>query len=300
MADGPGSRSAPDLFYHPDLRRVLLINGSTGTGSHDHGPSMIWSWNGSRWQVVPSEDGPGGRSVGVAAYDTARDRLVIAGGYDDDDQVTDTWEWDGTDWIDRQSAIPDGVSNHMASVYDAARGQSVFAFGQDAGFVISPSTFGWNGSHWTELAETGPPSRVHYAIGYDPRRERVVLFGGFDPSSDRELGDTWEWDGATWTQVSSTGPSPRAAARLAYDASLGALVLFGGAEGYRSYRGDTWSWDGTEWRQVAQTGPSPRGYVGLAADESRFRLVLYGGYDGEQDLGDTWEWYDGHWVQADP
>ena len=55
----------------------------------------------------------------------------------------------------------------------------------------------WDGTSWTQLAETGPPSRGGLpGLSYDSQRDRVVLFGG------GHLDGTWEWDGRTWRQVS--------------------------------------------------------------------------------------------------
>jgi len=34
-------------------------------------------------------------------------------------------------------------------------------------------------------------------MAYDVLRAQVVLFGGFNGSTDR--GDTWVWDGTTWS-----------------------------------------------------------------------------------------------------
>jgi hypothetical protein len=32
------------------------------------------------------------------AYDAARSRLVLFGGYNGTENLNDTWEWDGTQW----------------------------------------------------------------------------------------------------------------------------------------------------------------------------------------------------------
>lgn len=295
--DGPGPRSAPELVYDVEHAQVLMINGERGIDSADAGRSaVLWGFDGVRWSEV-ADDGPPGRSLGGVAYDSARDTLVVAGGLVGDTAVSDTWEWDGTSWANRDSSIPGGVSNHLLAVFDAAREQTVIVFGQYADLTLSPATLGWDGTGWLELADVGPPPRAHYPLGYDPVREVVVLFGGYDPAAGRELADTWEWDGAQWTAIDGTGPSARAAARMTYDESVGAMVLFGGATGSSNFLEDTWAWDGASWRQLSETGPSARGYHGMAYDESRSTIVLYGGYDGE-DLGDTWEWGDGRWTQV--
>ena len=34
-------------------------------------------------------------------------------------------------------------------------------------------------------------------MGYDPQRDQIVLYGGFD-ATGAELDDTWLWDGSDW------------------------------------------------------------------------------------------------------
>jgi hypothetical protein len=75
------------------------------------------------------------------------------------------------------------------------------------GGATAASTFGsltdktWvlrDGS-WQELSTVSSPSRRGSpAMGYDPVRERIVLYGGFE-SSRNDLDDTWEWDGEQWS-----------------------------------------------------------------------------------------------------
>jgi len=37
-------------------------------------------------------------------------------------------------------------------------------------------------------------------VGYDPLRDRIVLFGGVNNNPQRILGDLWEFDGTRWTE----------------------------------------------------------------------------------------------------
>jgi hypothetical protein len=54
------------------------------------------------------------------------------------------------------------------------------------------------GGRWRELTPDHSPSeRGSPALGYDPLRKRMILYGGF--GSDRnDFEDTWEWDGQDW------------------------------------------------------------------------------------------------------
>ena len=59
------------------------------------------------------------------------------------------------------------------------------------------STWQWNGQHWTERQNMGPPARMAAGLGFDSARNRYVLFGGAGtpPAGAADfpfLGDTWE------------------------------------------------------------------------------------------------------------
>ena len=186
-------------------------------------------------------------------------------------------------------------------------------FGGVAGSTVLADTWEWDGSQWTQMADTGPSSRQGHDMTFDSKIKRVVLFGGMN-QNNQAFGDTWSWDGTEWTQEQDTGPSARANHKLAYDAVRDRTVLFGGStiqsyqvdtgsfwtghhyETHYSYYflNDTWEWNGSQWSRVADTGPAPRGRHGMGFDGTR--VLLFGG-QGSAYFGDTWDWDGKHWTQ---
>jgi hypothetical protein len=114
--------------------------------------------------------------------------------------------------------------------FDSAR-KCIVLFGGASGSHLLADTWTWDGTEWTQVADTGPAARSGHALAYDDARERVVLFGG--STAANPFGDTWEWDGTDWTQVQDVGPSARRAHAMAFnvlpDGSGAGAVLFGGA-----------------------------------------------------------------------
>ncbi|RMG69748.1 MAG: hypothetical protein D6711_18900 [Chloroflexi bacterium] len=86
----------------------------------------------------------------------------------------------------------------------------------------------WQGEFWQAFSPQNRPSaRYAYRIAYDPVRQALILFGGYDGVNS--LGDTWEWDGQTWTQLHpALSPPPRHAHAMAYDPVNHVILLFGG------------------------------------------------------------------------
>lgn len=230
-------------------------------------------------------------SSGVA-YDSARARVVVFGGYSRG-YVGGTWEWDGSRWTRPTDSGP-SARNAPALAYDAAR-RRVVLFGGDRGSEGAlADTWVYDGKQWKQIVTPGPSARSIHAMVYDTRRGRVVLFGGV--TDGRTLNDTWEWDGIAWKRVATTGPAPRALHGLAYDPVRGRTVLFGGQTVLAPDQpslDDTWEWDGAVWTRIEASPPGPRDHVAMAADPRTGAVLLHGVRAGGEGQGETWS-YDGH------
>ncbi len=251
--------------------------------------------------------GPGARAAHTMAYDAARGRAVLFGGYREasanQEAMGDTWLWNGTDWEPANATIAPSKRFYSAMVYDSAR-QRVVLFG---GAVNAPTrldmlgdTWEWDGRTWTQRSTGGPPARYLHAMAYDAARQRVVLFGGLTVNGPRDQ-DTWEWDGATWTRVTRVGPPFRYAHALAYDEIHHTTVLFGGygtPEPSKDYLQDTWEWNGTTWTRTAVTGPAARFHHSMTFNAKRGRIMLLGGRRANVRFADAWEWNGSAWDEV--
>jgi hypothetical protein len=272
--------------------------------SASRAPGLV---GGPEWALVPGASSPEARSFSAMAYDGARKRVVLFGGFNGSSILGDTWEWDGSSWIQRAPATsPPSRANH-AMAYDSVRGRVVLFGGinwEGGGNNILADTWEWDGNTWVERTPaTGPPARMSHAMACDSPRQRTVLFGGWTGFS--LLADTWEWDGNAWVESTpATSPAARYANAMAYDGERGRAVLFGGGGETSPYLlADTWEWNGATWvDRTPATSPPPRSYHALAYDSSRERLVLFGGVRSyvPDSLADTWEWNGSAWVETTP
>src|SRR6185295_2793722 len=118
---------------------------------------------------------------------------------------------------------------YHAMAYDSLRGRVVLFGGGFTGGLVLGDTWEWDGTYWTQVANSGPSPRYGHALAYDSRRRRVVLFGGQTkiPGTDssKYLDDTWEWDGAVWKEVPITGarPTARSEHAMVYDSVRGRI-----------------------------------------------------------------------------
>ncbi len=287
-------------YYDPGLRRVVLI-GNAGDPT-DAGRDKVWSWSGTRWEIV-TEQGPPGRTNAGAAYDAGRGVAVVAGGARKSNGST--WEIVGDSWLgDRASwrRIGDiAARDHQALVEDGAGGVLMFGgIPADRSAPWPPDTWQLKGDGWTRVATDGPAGRGRTALAFDRARGHVVLFGGVSGPSGPDqaqtfFDDTWIWDGKAWKKAASGGPRGRYAHAMVFDERAGVVLLYSGAAAHRDAPlGDMWQWDGRSWTEIALTGPTPghRYQPVMVYDRARQRTVLYGGIGGP---ADTWEWDGRSW-----
>ena len=148
------------------------------------------------------------------------------------------------------------------------------------------------------LPQELPPIFGH-AIALDAHRERLVLFGGADASSD--LDGTWERSGDRWWRCAPpVSPPPRREHALAFDSARGVMVLFGGSHNGTEL-GECWLYDGETWTLRTPTlAPGPRYGAAMTFDAARSRCVLFGGWGQGTLQGDTWEWDGTSWTLRSP
>lgn len=165
--------------------------------------------------------------------------------------------------------------------------------------------------NWSQLAAGGPTSRNQAAMVYDKTSGLVVLFGGYEFSSQtgpRYFNDTWVYDVTAdqWTQRFPAGaPPPRCRHTMSIDPSGGVIVLFGGEvyDGSLSTivpKNDTWIYNISADTWTARSpadNPPARSRHATTHDAATREMVLFGGWGGLRwngtayvtvQLGDTW------------
>ncbi|MGD9902239.1 MAG: kelch repeat-containing protein [Vicinamibacterales bacterium] len=239
------------------------------------------------------------------AYHAGRRQVVLFGGADEGAVRSDTWGWRAADRRWHRLAV-DGPSprTFAAMAYDSARGQIILFGGNRVLFgagdewqTVLGDTWVFDGERWQRRDAPGPAPRAEAAIAYDPRRDRIVLFGGYGRAADGRVryGDTWEWDGREWRQVASDGPPPRNGGALAYDERRQVTALSGGPPSLVDPQ--TWEWDGAAWRAAAGPPPSARFNPVMTYHAGLGGLLRFGGWTGTARDSDTWVRDGGTWRQ---
>src|SRR5581483_8363800 len=273
-----------------DTARQRLV--ATGFDGAAH--MGTWELDAQAWHDNSGQH-PAGLVGPALAYDGARQRVVMFGGYSMwTGASADTWEWDGMTWSLRNPEHAPAGRSGAAFAWDATLSRAVLFGGSDTSAWLS-DTWLWDGTSWTQSASTAMPAASDTAEAYDAARGNVVALGG----------GTYAFAGTWHTLAPASTPGVRSTA-LAWDEARGEVVLFGGQDDSGSALGplhdDTWVWDGQTWTQrMPLTAPPPRRSHALAYDADRQLTVLFGGEGGLGDaLGDMWEWDGTGWTQAMP
>lgn len=212
------------------------------------------------------------------AYDRDRKKMVIFGGNKLDIgqtpprfDVAPGFTWESTNGNAFSVLASSGPTRRggPAMGYDEKRKVTVLFGGrlckEDAPFLCfsgAPEevdfndTWEWNGSTWTQVPTAGvlPVARMNAHLVWDPIREKLVLYSGFD-AGNLDRNDMWEFDGTTWTQRNQNGdptyglPLGRRQAGFAFDRARGVFVLHGGSYIGNTLQklGDTWELAGNQW-----------------------------------------------------
>ncbi len=242
---------------------------------------------------------------GVVAYDSGEQ--CDDGGFLSRDGCSSGCDTELPFWKLWQPRLGGGVQ-HPTMAYDSGRAVTVWFGGSSRGKTLS-ETWEYDGTRWRKVSTVvSPPPRRAAEMIYDEHREKIVLYGGWDPNASPPYvySDTWEFNGTTWVDVTGgVRPPPVVTFCFAYDSARQVAVLYGGREAVRENPGWTvsewgmsdeiWEYDGSVWVDKSNPlgGSPPYSGVSCAYDRQSQRIVYFVGGD----FGSTWE-YDGESWEA--
>ena len=146
--------------------------------------------------------------------------------------------------------------NAPVMAFDSIRNRTVLFGGWAPGEPathLRGDTWEWDGTRWTQVADTGPEARFGAAMA--STGGSLVLHGGM---STQPIGDSWQWVHSTWSKVTELGPGARYVHSMTYDTDRARVVLFGGQH-IASGQAGGYARDGDTWEAPAIPGPVPSG-----------------------------------------
>ena len=317
-ANPPSPRQDAATIYDPVGQRVVIFGGyNSSEGFLNEVWTLTLTGTPTWTQVTPSGTPPSGRNTMMYGYDSARNRLVLFGGYNGSIYESDTWALDlagSMSWTQITTATSPPARRQGLAAYDALRDKLMFFGGFNGVLLADTWELSLSGTpDWTPITPVGagPSARGGGRAIYDPTRQRLVLYGGYsDTEYPREV---WalSLDGTpTWSLVRS-GEGQISARRdyvSAHHPAANAIYMFGGT-GPAGDNNETWKMTMTTpytWQRVSvgAVRPSARhGHRGVW-DPVRQRMIVFGGYGSNGSylayLDDLWAFVPAptpHWEQ---
>jgi hypothetical protein len=299
LANQPTARLYTDMAFEANTGRMVL-----GPGQGPFGPQNdTWTYDGSTWTNHGNSATVTPRSQPAICYAPGIGTMLFGGGVYPTTYHNDTWRFLGTQWLNTvvYGAPPPRMGHDMVW---ASNWNCMVMFGGYNGSTLGDSwslTTSFPGVQWNQMLvpNTIPPRQSH-AMAFDPRRDRLVVFGGAD-ANGQFLGDTWEMAPAAfgWQWIQRTpaqSPPRRWQHKMDYDPARGVVVMTGGygnpqcGQYCASHLNDVWEYDGDTWTQrVPSTSlPAVREGAGFAYDSQRQRFVMQGGSGSTPFPGETW------------
>lgn len=296
----PARRSALAMTYDIARRRFVMFGGGSPVAMMTTRLGDTYeSDTGEAWIQATTTSSPSPRTDHAMAYDAARHRSVLFGGFSGA-PFGDTWLWDGTGWTYAAPApgakVPPPRSRH-AMAYDPVNRRIVMSGGEDVASKTLGDTWVWDGTAWS-LLPIPEVNRQGASLVFDPVHGQLLLIGGFGLTSYEP--STWHLESTGWVEFpGAQTPAGMIAGAAAYDPATQhviALPVMGPAEQV------TYSWDGAHWSALSGTPLAPsRAAAGVASDPFARRVVLFGGFDDSGiagiTLGDLWTWDGTAWSQ---
>lgn len=298
----PSGREDASFVWDPVRNQLVMFGGIDGW--FQTLLDETWIFDGVDWTLRVPTVRPPGRILAAMAFDRARQRALMVGGYSPNTGIlSDTWEWDGAGWTPRLLVVEPSGRYAAAMAYDAVRSRVVL----HGGLGMLPGTaselWEFDGSQWQSIAPSGaqPGGLVGHSMVYDERIGEVVLLAGYATNANNVASrQSWSWNGSRWLAQSTLAASPgmRTGAALMAEPGGQSNLLFGGANSQGVSVGDSWRWDGQAWSSLAVAGPSPRSHASTCTTPQG--CWLFGGASFQTSIlyrGDTWHWNGSAWSQ---
>ncbi|MFO0667216.1 MAG: kelch repeat-containing protein [Polyangiaceae bacterium] len=301
---GPEGKLRGALAYDRGSDVAVYFGGQTSFSDFTTW-NTTWTWDGTSWTAVNPTTKPMARMEHCMAYDEARKRIVLFGGYGSMAPLDDTWEWQNQTWtrVTSADANPRPSARYAFSMaYDAARERVVLFGGLSTGTPLA-DTWTFDGTKWKhESPGVSPPGIVDAAVSYDPDAKRVLLVGG--STSTGPNNDLWSWDGTTW-RLERLGSQPELRDTQPFlfeDTSRRELLSFTGGADESAFSKDDFAWanSGRDWTPRGFL-PAPRRRIGsdMIFDQARGNVVLFGG-NGTGLMQETWIFANESWSRVFP
>lgn len=315
----PSLRRNHTAIYDAANDRMVVFGGYDGEVFRNDAQAL--SFGTMTWSDIETHGPtPEVRDLMTAVYDPNDQRMVVFGGWSGEEYLNDVWmlsldsrpRWEKIQRLRTPKSTNPGPRRDYVAVYDPIEDRMVLFGGTNGDFLndVWVLTLG-GGEMWTPQTTggAGPSGRNGGGAIFDPSRNELVVFGGYDTNWRADVHHlsltTKQWSGG----LESNPPSPRRDYASALDAGGDRVLYFGGTVALNESQGlnvaDLWTrsldpqgeWTLLDAGMGAGMGSKPGARHGSSAffDVQSGGFYVFGGYGvgngpGQNWLNDLWRW----------
>ena len=149
-ADGP-PRFLHGFVVDAEHGSWMTYGGSATAPTNGPPPCVgeTWLFDGQAWKQWTGK-GPGARDHVTLAFDAARARTLLYGGFVEGEPSAETWEWDGQAWTPMLARGGPGNRGNPSLVFDPQRRRVLLFGGFDASGPYN-DLWEWDGKEWVRI-----------------------------------------------------------------------------------------------------------------------------------------------------
>ncbi len=305
----PAAGEDAEVAFDTKEKRLVFYGGKT---DKDETLNETWFYypGEKRWeQLTGSNLTPPAREDHILIYDTFRHKAIMHGG-EDGDTSNELWELDlaTMQWTQMTNDDVPFIEDHTAFYADAAKGAYFFG-GQnekdprldDLWFLNldpdSPDFYKWKVVE--PSGKKRPDGRIDHTMVYDGRKNRILIYGGWDKEEDVFTNNTWAYkiDDNKWKRITPKSkkffPSDRRHIGSVLEPENGLWIIFGG-RGAGGPLNDIWAFDTEKDLWINATpGPAPRMDHNMFYNPFTGEINIVAGDEGkrysDEKLHDMWK-----------
>jgi N-acetylneuraminic acid mutarotase len=294
----PSPRGYHQMTFDTESNRIVLFGGQTG---YWRDPAQVsretWVFDPetAQWTQMFPDVSPDISAGGDMTYDSHADRSILS--FLTFDWTTlETWAYDVNSNTWERKADGPGRRLGQRLAYDSESDRVVLFGGFDMStFKLVDETwaYDYNTDTWTNMQpDIHPKMRNYHGMVYDPKVDRVVVWGGDVKGADKPEVWLYDYNTNTWEKRTySHGPDVRDYCFLAYDKKSDRVIMYGG---YAYGNDETWVYDvnTNTWKQM-QPEQNPGVISRYTMVYAGNRTILFGGQDGPNNFvykNETWSY----------
>ena len=207
LADGP-TRFFHSAAWDPVDGVMLVFGGQDISQGSPYGDLWAYQYSANTWtKLNPSGGGPGARIDHAAVWDNESKQMIVFGGFDSQNALSDTWAYNYSQnsWTQKTAAAAGRMSHAACWNSDLA---VMTVFGGSSGGSNSNDTLLYDptADSWSVALAMPTSGRIESSAVYDPVRRQMIVYGGGTGSGADEFSETWSLKyGAPALKYAQTG-----------------------------------------------------------------------------------------------